>query len=297
MLCARVVRGAASSAKAVSPALARRCRPAPSNGLSMPTTTVPGFISALSRSSGVRTLSTISAPNAPAASVISAPAAWYAASVTLAATPAPACTRTTWPCATSFFAVSGVTATRVSPGTVSAGTPIFIQSASQDSFEFDDHRVERERITAAHVNLRHHTGALGAERDFHLHGLDDAQGIAGRHGLAHFRGDRDDHRRHRAAQLGTGGRLLPLRHPRQQFGLACRQHADLGLRAGMGQRGAIAGAAKLHRHRLAVDRAPPDRLPRNPIGYHLVHDPRQIVEAHAPVAALTLDRDPVRSRP
>src|SRR5437868_5559012 len=105
-------------------------RPAPSNGSSMPMTPVPGFISALSRSSGVRTLSTISAPNAPAASVISAPAAWYAASVTLAATPAPACTRTTWPCATSFFAVSGVTATRVSPGTVSAGTPISMDFSS-----------------------------------------------------------------------------------------------------------------------------------------------------------------------
>ena len=46
MLCARVVRGAASSAKPVSSAAARRCRPGASNGLSMPTTVVPGFISA-----------------------------------------------------------------------------------------------------------------------------------------------------------------------------------------------------------------------------------------------------------
>jgi 8-oxo-dGTP pyrophosphatase MutT (NUDIX family) len=41
-----------------------------------------------------------------------------------AATPAPLSTRTVWPCATSFFAVSGVTETRVSPETVSRGTPI-----------------------------------------------------------------------------------------------------------------------------------------------------------------------------
>ena len=37
-----------------------------------------------------------------------------------AATPAPACTRTWWPCATSFLVVSGVTATRVSPAALSA---------------------------------------------------------------------------------------------------------------------------------------------------------------------------------
>src|SRR4051812_23514007 len=40
--------------------------------------------------------------------------------------PAPDCTRTVWPCAFSFFAVSGVTATRVSPAAVSSGTPISI---------------------------------------------------------------------------------------------------------------------------------------------------------------------------
>ncbi len=75
MLWARVVRGAASSAKAVSPAAAMRCSPGASNGLSMPTTVVPGFIAASSLSCGGRTLSTSSQPNAPAWSVISAPAA------------------------------------------------------------------------------------------------------------------------------------------------------------------------------------------------------------------------------
>ena len=76
MLWARVVRGAASSAKAVTPAAARRCRPAASKGLSMPMTTAPGFSSAVSASVGVRTLRTMSAEKAPAWSVISAPAAW-----------------------------------------------------------------------------------------------------------------------------------------------------------------------------------------------------------------------------
>ena len=52
--------------------------------------------------------------------------------MTLAATPAPDSTRTVLPCALSFFAVSGVTATRVSPAAVSRGTPInmFCSSAT-----------------------------------------------------------------------------------------------------------------------------------------------------------------------
>ncbi len=75
MLCARVVRGAASSAKLVSPAAARRCRPSRSNGFSMPTSTVPGAITDSSSGEGERTFSTSSLPRAPARSVMSAPAA------------------------------------------------------------------------------------------------------------------------------------------------------------------------------------------------------------------------------
>ena len=75
MLCARVVRGAASSANAVRWAAASRCRPSALNGSSMPTSTVPGFICAISAAEGLRTFSTMSAPKAPAASVMSAPAA------------------------------------------------------------------------------------------------------------------------------------------------------------------------------------------------------------------------------
>ena len=75
MLCARVVRGAASSAKLVRPAAASACRPSRSNGLSMPTRFVPGFISASSSADGERTFSTSSQPKAPARSPISQPAA------------------------------------------------------------------------------------------------------------------------------------------------------------------------------------------------------------------------------
>ncbi|CAG9169412.1 hypothetical protein LMG23994_01597 [Cupriavidus pinatubonensis] len=75
MLCARVVRGAASSAKAVTDAAAMRALFSASNGLSMPTSAEPGFISASSAASGARTFSTRSAPNASAAVPMVAPTA------------------------------------------------------------------------------------------------------------------------------------------------------------------------------------------------------------------------------
>src|SRR6185369_11575414 len=124
MLCARVVRGAASRAKLVRPAAASASRPARSNGLSMPTRAAPLFIRSSSSAAGERTLRTRSAPSAPARSQISAPAAAKASSVTLAGTPAPDSTRIVWPCAFSFLVVSGVAAMRVSPAAVSRGTPI-----------------------------------------------------------------------------------------------------------------------------------------------------------------------------
>ena len=73
MLCARVVRGAASSAKPVRPAAASRCRFSASKGLSMPASTLPDFSSGNSASLGDWTLRTISAAKAVFASTISAP--------------------------------------------------------------------------------------------------------------------------------------------------------------------------------------------------------------------------------
>ena len=61
---ARVVRGAASRAKAVSRASARRCRPSRSKGLSMPTSTVPGRASASSSGAGARRRNAISSRSA-----------------------------------------------------------------------------------------------------------------------------------------------------------------------------------------------------------------------------------------
>jgi hypothetical protein len=49
----------------------------------------------------------------------------------LEAAPAPAWTRTSF-FAASFFTVSGVAATRVSPARISAGTPILMRDVSWD---------------------------------------------------------------------------------------------------------------------------------------------------------------------
>ncbi|CFW29812.1 Uncharacterised protein [Bordetella pertussis] len=73
-LCARVMRGAASSAKAVSPAAARRCRSSASNGSSMPASTAPRFMCGSSLSAGARTFSTSSQPSAVSAVPSVAPA-------------------------------------------------------------------------------------------------------------------------------------------------------------------------------------------------------------------------------
>ncbi|VVE35175.1 hypothetical protein PNO31109_03847 [Pandoraea nosoerga] len=94
MLCARVVRGAASKAKPMMPAAAMRALFCASNGLSMPTTTVPRGIWASSSGDGARTLSTSSAPRASPALPSDAPAASKAVSGTLAASPAPRPTTT-----------------------------------------------------------------------------------------------------------------------------------------------------------------------------------------------------------
>jgi hypothetical protein len=113
MLCARVVRGAASSAKLVRPAPARRCRAA-----------VERVEHADQRRRRLHQLQLAVARRAHLEHQLAAEGAGsvgdlgargvYGAIGALAATPAPDCTRRRVPCALSFFAVSGVTATRVS---------------------------------------------------------------------------------------------------------------------------------------------------------------------------------------
>src|SRR5712692_2563897 len=72
---------------------------------------------------------------------IFAPAASKSLSGTLAAIPAPDCTRIAWrPPAASFLTVSGVAATRVSPARVSAGMPMFMDFSLAAETKPDDTR-------------------------------------------------------------------------------------------------------------------------------------------------------------
>ncbi len=127
MACARLMRGSHSSANPVTPAPAKAAIASLSKGSSSPTSRAACFNCGSSSRDGPRTLSTMSAPSASAAPTILAPAAAKSSSGMLDVSPAPLST-TSWclPLAASFLTVSGVAATRVSPGRVSRGMPISI---------------------------------------------------------------------------------------------------------------------------------------------------------------------------
>jgi len=108
------------------PAAAIRAMFSVSKRSSMPINTAPGFICISSLGVGARTFNTSSAPSAALAAPTVAPAAIYAASMTLLGIPAPDSTTTSCFAATSFLMVSGLAATRDSSLRTSFGTPIFI---------------------------------------------------------------------------------------------------------------------------------------------------------------------------
>src|SRR5208282_6040669 len=101
-----------------------------SNGLSRPMSIAPRLRRGSSAGVGPRTLSTISAPKASSSLPIFATAPWNSQSGRLDGVPAPAQTSIAClPLAASFFTVSGVAATRVSPARVSRGMPMIMVSA------------------------------------------------------------------------------------------------------------------------------------------------------------------------
>src|SRR3970282_1748162 len=95
----------------------------------------------------------------------------------LAAMPAPACTRTSF-FAASFLTVSGVAATRVSPGRVSAGTPILMDCVLSLS-------AEPEILLAFPAAARHPGETPLAELESALHEecQDGGRGGAGGEGV------------------------------------------------------------------------------------------------------------------
>ena len=129
MDCARVMRGTRSRASALTLRAASAAkRSALAVGWRSAMSTAPGLSSAASSVEGRRTRRTTSASwHAAAASAASvAPAFSYRSSGNPARAPAPRCTTTCAPLLISFAALSGTSATRCSPGVVSAGTAIRI---------------------------------------------------------------------------------------------------------------------------------------------------------------------------
>ena len=94
ILWALVVRGAASRAKLVTPALAIFCKPSWSNGFNIPTKVACGFIKANSALLGAFTFKTRSQDNACSCDTMLAPACWNISSTMLAEVPAPVATHT-----------------------------------------------------------------------------------------------------------------------------------------------------------------------------------------------------------
>src|SRR4051812_45175898 len=124
IFCAREsVRGSESMASTVTLRAARLCmRSAFCAGQMKLTSVCPARIRPTSAMLGARTLKMMSA--CQGSETISAPAARYASSEKLAASPAPDCTATRKPSLISFSTTSGTVATRFSPAAVSRGTAI-----------------------------------------------------------------------------------------------------------------------------------------------------------------------------
>ena len=135
MLCARVMRGISSIEKAATPFSASACEIEGSFSGSRKATRVWPWrrrarsarpASVAGGDSLTRSIRSARAATSTAVATISAPCAAYAASVKPAARPAPLSIATVSPAFTSAGITAGTTATRRSPGSVSAITPAII---------------------------------------------------------------------------------------------------------------------------------------------------------------------------
>ena len=105
---------------------------------------------------------------------------------------------------TNNFDGSGLVAARIMrlATTRCFSTPGWLSEAAKPhpraSGEFHDHGVDRERLARLNEDRLHFRVALGDERIFHFHRLDDAEHLAGFDVLADDDRDRFDEARHRA---------------------------------------------------------------------------------------------------
>ena len=167
--CARVMRGRSSMAKACDPGLGHRldCVTMAVGVHRRDDDRVGLETRDLCRAFGRRTLSTRSAPSASSAETSRAPAEAYSASGKPALAPAPCSTATSAPSPTNFLTVSGVAATRVSPGSVSAGAPISIRlpprpSTSARQAPTASPLARRQPISSRRTDLDHRPSSRNA---------------------------------------------------------------------------------------------------------------------------------------
>src|SRR3954466_14085992 len=147
MAWAREMRGIASMASAVAPALARaRIVSGAPSGFRKPTRTLLAPSFAISSLLGAATLATTSAVQTSSPMV--APASVKRSSAMLAPAPAPDWTRTSWPWPVRRLTTSGTSATRRSRSAVSLGTPTLMGR------ETLVHTGEAEHCRARHPGQR-----------------------------------------------------------------------------------------------------------------------------------------------
>src|SRR5450631_2473452 len=131
--------------------------------------------------------------------------------------------------------------------------------------KLQNHRVDRQAVARLGVDLFHYAVDLGAQHVFHLHGFHHRYGLAGLDLLAFLDRDRHHQSRHRAEHVLAGVGDLLRRHQPRITGLAGGVDEDLGLYAAVSERKAVRKGPNLHRDRLAVDGAAPQRVARLPV--------------------------------
>src|SRR3954465_8770744 len=230
-------------------------------GQTKATSTCPSRIRPTSSAPGARTLKMMSASHG--SETISAPAARYASSEKLAASPAPDCTATRKPSLISFSTTSGTVATRFSPAAVSRGTAISCDMSFPCS----------KGAILAGARPRHPPEAALAELEGALHEERDPRGRDRAGEQRHVVVQRQPARNALAIAAGTDERRdgggADVDHRR---GLDARQDRGCGERQ-LDQAQALRGL-QAERHR-RLSHAAADR--REP-GVRVAHDRQQCVE-------------------
>src|SRR4051812_18472732 len=131
--------------------------------------------------------------------------------------------------------------------------------------KLDNDSVDRQTVAGFSVDLFHGSVAFGPQHVFHLHGLNDSERLAGLDLLSLHDRDGKDETGHRATHgLGAVSKLL-CGHAPGDRGLGFSVNAGLDLHAEIGKLKAVKRWPQLHRDRMSIESAGPQRITRLPL--------------------------------